>query len=242
MLASHNSRRVVPRTVPAFGGGSLVERVRGARRSTSLPALVQAAVVLSAAVLLTACTGLAAQESTYHVGADDEVLLSIKSHGLAHDNPEEPRQVLLETAVITTDAENSDWILQSVNQESGDVVMQLLAEDSRARILSCPSLITLEGQEATLFVGESRRVLEPAADAPSEVKPVEVEVVGLHDELAMYEGIKFEVVTHGAVDGVRPVRIRFVRMEAGKREHELEQDVELRDGRRILLRVHKAAE
>jgi len=240
MLASHNTHRVVPRSlshaVPAFGGGSLVERVRSARRTSSLPGLVQGAIVLLSALLMTACSGLGAEREFYDVDDDEVVLLSLRAQGLDRSNNAEPGQVYIETKMIATSEETADWLVPAVAQDGGEVVIQLIEEDSRVRILTCPGIVTQDGQEATLFVGNTRVVLVPAAGEPDHVRPVAVELAGGATNLVQH-GIKIRLVSDPAIDGVRSVQVRFVRVADGKLMHRLDRKIQLTDGRTVLLRV-----
>ncbi len=243
MLASANTRRVVPRifrhVAPSFGGGSLVERVRDARRTTSLPGFLQGAIVLLAAAAMTACSGLGAEQGPYELAGGDVVLLSLRTQGVAAEGADgtEPGQVLVETQVIATTDETADWLVPAVAQDGGEAVMQLIQEDNRVRIITCPSLVTREEDEATIFVGETRVLLPPPKGTAAPVRPVEIVFVGGDP---VESGLKLRIVADPAVNGVRAVEVHFVRVADGKLVQSLDQSIELVDGRRVLLRVRPA--
>jgi hypothetical protein len=170
----------------------------------------------------------------------------VRSQGLDTADDAEPEQVLLETQIIATSEETAGWLVDAVDTDGGEVVMELIAEDSRVRILTCPSIVSQEGQEASLFVGNAHRVLTPPETASDEVRPVEIEFVGgeqgVVETRAVERGVRLKLLSGPAVEGTRTVRVSFERFFEGILEHRLDRDVQLRDGRTILLRIGHAVE
>ncbi len=244
MLATRNSRRVVPRLIPAFGGGSVSERIEAVSTSSPLPRLVQAAIVVAAAVVMTACAGVAADDGRRGLVGDGDVLLALETNTVESES-DEPAQFLLESALISGP---EGFIGDALEFAADDgELMARLQGTAGVRILNMPALIALEGQEATIFLGESK----PGTAAAQ--RRARAEAIDLGELRVRYptetetghfieRGLRIQVIPQSNTDTGRQVHVRLIHVEAGEIIHELDQEMVIQDGKKVTVRIGRSIE